>query len=117
MIADGIIGKASDEKGQRFLDTMTTKTTGHTPGPWHTSQRTGDETSVRSLDGSIVAECNTLADRGQELANARLITAAPAMLAALQCIVDAYGEACECIDDTKHCPYCIARAAITAATK
>ena len=64
---------------------MTTGTTAKaTPGPWHTSQRTGDETSVRSLDGSIVAECNTLADRGQELANARLITAAPAMLAALK---------------------------------
>jgi len=67
---------------------MTNQTTGHTPGPWHTSQRAGDETSIRSEDGSIVAECNTLANRVQELANAQLIAAAPDMLLALGAIMD-----------------------------
>ena len=53
-----ITGKANDEKGQRFLDTMTTKTTGQrTPGPWHHATRKDKRESI-ILDSALTPEGN-----------------------------------------------------------
>lgn len=54
----------------------------HTPGPWNT-----DETKSFYIlhNGDFVANASTLS-------NARLISAAPDMFEALQCVVDLLGD-------------------------
>ena len=89
----------------------TTKTT---PGPWKWEPET--KTIRSQKENYWLATMNSFDGAVNNEANAKLIASAPVMLEALQCIVDAYGDACECIDNTKHCPYCVARAAITTAT-
>ena len=67
---------------------MTTRETTHTPGPW-CIKRVRDFMMptwlVQDADGRTVADCsNGYADTMPEEANARLIAAAPALLAALE---------------------------------
>ena len=83
---------------------MTTKETKHTPG----AMRAANKICLSINPHPAWEESACIIDKE---------THAGELLAALQCIVDAYGDACECVDDTKHCPYCIARAAIKSATK
>jgi len=108
---------------------------GHTKGPWELL-RQGKEIQgdgghevwcfVNSIGISIteipVESYNEDGNKAyhvskvESLANARLIAAAPDLLAALKGIFDSYGDdLCNCVDDSKHCPYCIARAAIAKA--
>lgn len=58
------------------------------------------------------------ADAGQWFVPRTALTmAAPDLLTALVALMDAYGQdACECIETTAYCPFCIARAAIARAT-
>lgn len=66
----------------------------HTPGPWETYHECGDE-SVLGPDGFMVADCAIFSLRPGAptvercRANARLIAAAPDMLAALRALVPA----------------------------
>ena len=67
---------------------MTTKTK-HTPGPWHIGVRqpTSDK-FVFGPKGEEVANCDRLTNYADEnLANARLIAAAPDMLAILKEVI------------------------------
>ena len=62
---------------------MSTDDKAHTPGPWHaTLHQVGDENNVR------VADCYSL-EKGHDTAraNARLIAAAPDLLAALEALL------------------------------
>lgn len=67
---------------------------GHTPGPW-TMDRPRDEFSVAHINGKnwwelasvVVRLSGDVIDHPQGCANARLITAAPELLEALQAIV------------------------------
>jgi hypothetical protein len=64
----------------------------HTPGPWFTSQPHGTIYIEARLQGSTlqeVAACGPTETEGQREANARLIAAAPELLAALQYALDA----------------------------
>lgn len=66
--------------------------TEHTPGPWAVSSHHGRLT-VATHDGSmIIADCRVASD-DEFQANARLIAAAPEMLAALRYAVDVIEEA------------------------
>lgn len=69
--------------------------TKHTPGPWKQWQSTIREAlTVLGGDGSIIATFDTWkngAEQEQE-ANARLIAAAPDMLAMLERVTEAYAE-------------------------
>jgi len=104
-----------------------TKETKHTSGPWHANCAANDKhnkTGVRvrePLNGDVIATVNGGA-------NARLIAAAPALLEALQSllfIADSHNldrptrQACVChaMKEGRTCTYCVARAAIAAATK
>lgn len=76
------------------------KTT-YTPGPWHFDERqagTGDTGSVEALtpDGKMVTReiCTVLFDDddpSEDAANARLIAAAPALLAACKAVAEWFG--------------------------
>lgn len=94
----------------------------HTPGPWH--QHTDGSkiyASVRSAKGQIVADCGSRSDQIAQ-ANARLIAAAPELLAALESVLglipdgdmDSHAIACPGKDDG--CGICFARAALAKAT-
>lgn len=64
---------------------MTTK---HTPGPWRVARKVSNCVVARGgLD--IIAQCDTIGEetRDTENANARLIAAAPDLLAALEFIL------------------------------
>jgi len=67
----------------------------HTPGPWYT--RHGQISSETSTHGCTIADCNATAngisDKEVE-ANARLIAAAPDLLAALEECITSEGAAC-----------------------
>lgn len=70
-------------------------TSKHTPGPWHVhhpfSQRSESvETEVWAGTTPVAQVTNLYATREQREANARLIAAAPLMLAALERIIAAY---------------------------
>ncbi|HEY6766620.1 MAG TPA: hypothetical protein VI386_17815 [Candidatus Sulfotelmatobacter sp.] len=60
--------------------TTETKRATHTPGPWQYSEVKGDHV-VHGPDGDCITWCNGV--RVDNEANARLISAAPDMLAAL----------------------------------
>jgi hypothetical protein len=91
---------------------------GHTPGPWHANgcciEAPGDE-GPRDVTIAVV--------HGQRLdANARLIAAAPELLAALNGVL--YWAECECEsierdtplhDEAPMCEFCVAKAAIAKA--
>lgn len=80
----------------------------HTPGPWHAMPFNGGET-IYAHDNHRVAECLATGKHGEKHeANARLIAAAPELLAALQNILAANPDLAEVADE--------ARAAIAKAT-
>lgn len=86
----------------------------HTPAPWTIES---DTHLIRGADDSLVAKVTPF-DRGEGKANARLIAAAPALLEALDALLDAYGnDVCTCVDphEPGHCPCCIARTALAQA--
>jgi len=65
----------------------------HTPGPWVATHADGNDLIVKSGDIEVVAGCGWRGPpymRGNPDADARLIAAAPDLLAALQAL--AYGE-------------------------
>lgn len=87
-----------------------TQTTKHTPGPWTTDPRYDDQPvqEVYGANGSIVAcvysggVIDTHPDRPHGCAatttNRRLITSAPALLAALKALVEAFDGNVDCTD-------------------
>ena len=84
-------------------------TTQHTPGPWHV---TGYHVEARA--GAIATVCDAGDDDTEGDANARLISAAPELLAVLREIVDPWDFHC---GDGEPTPlHARARAAIAAAT-
>ncbi len=61
--------------------------TKHTPGPWHIGMKPGP--MIYGSDSSQVADLRAdLLDKGERAANARLIAAAPDLLALLQRMAD-----------------------------
>ncbi len=70
---------------------MTETKSAHTPGPWRVDESCGNE-SVRAKNGRLVADCCIVgggASVAKNIANARLIAAAPDLLFALEMIRDA----------------------------
>ena len=61
---------------------------GHTPGPWAVNFKKFSE--VRAENGALVAECKKLTGLVNLQANARLVAAAPDLLAALQRLIACY---------------------------
>lgn len=61
----------------------------HTPGPWRVNRKGGSQTTVLSDDDLVVATAWSSTYRDAAEANARLIAAAPDMLAALEDALDA----------------------------
>ncbi len=65
----------------------------HTPGPWHVGRKVRNQVYAR--DGlDIIAQCDTMSEatRVTEEANARLIAAAPDLLAAAQLALEAVAD-------------------------
>jgi hypothetical protein len=90
----------------------------HTPGPWELLPEPGGTFDVQSENGYVLALVFDTAD-GNGPANARLIASAPALLAALDGLLEAHGEREGYIPGRTvrcKCPECAAaRAAIAAA--
>jgi len=88
-------------------------TTQHTPGPWTTdgAARTGDLDVISPIGRITLIDCE-FSDESEDVltANARLIAAAPDLLAALEGLLNALPSA------TTHPAIKAARAAITKAT-
>jgi hypothetical protein len=55
----------------------------HTPGPWKIERNCLHEPVIEAVDGALVAIC-----RKGQLADSRLIAAAPDLIAALRVLVD-----------------------------
>ena len=75
----------------------------HTPGPWHYVRKEGESAGVYGppqglSDGSLIAIAETppLIEKNRayavQEANARLIAAAPDLLAACEAVADAFGK-------------------------
>jgi len=78
--------------------------TAHTPGPWVVESYPSGHTEiayVRMSDGRTLARFGASAENGIELGNARLIAAAPDLLAALKAVVDNH-----CANDKLFCSTC-----------
>ncbi len=60
----------------------------HTAGPWRTAVLPGEEVRIVGNDGTEIAQLSYL--NGPEAADARLIAAAPALLAACEEAYDAF---------------------------
>ncbi|HEJ6444628.1 TPA: hypothetical protein SL854_001688 [Pseudomonas aeruginosa] len=104
----------------------------HRPGPWILSEasvlRYGDtkETQICEIfcnqNNKLIAEipdyCYHADDAEQDMADARLIAAAPDLLSALELVISEEAPAYhDCIDNgEQECAWCIARAAIDKAT-
>ena len=67
---------------------MPTSTQTHTPGPWHIGMKPGP--MVYGPSGEQVADCRMEYGPNENRHNARLIAAAPALLAALEQLDTAY---------------------------
>ena len=80
----------------------------HTPGPWSVNFKKFSE--VRTENGALVLECKKLTGLVNLQANARLVAAAPCLLAALVMLVA--GDEAQCLDDEM---FDAARAAIAKA--
>lgn len=63
----------------------------HTPGPWSVNFKKFSE--VQAENGAVIAECKKLTGLVNLQANARLIAAAPDLLAALRGLDEAYCRA------------------------
>ena len=71
---------------------MTTKTvtqTTHTPGPWVTGEY-NEKSYIEAVDGGMVVIVGCIYQNPKREANARLIVAAPDLLAACEAIMDAF---------------------------
>jgi hypothetical protein len=62
----------------------------HTPGPWFHKTDFGQVGSVETADGDVIAQAQSLGplDHERRNANARLIAAAPDLLAALKLVLE-----------------------------
>jgi hypothetical protein len=70
-----------------------TQTEKPTPGPWHVAARNGDITRILDYPGRLVAEVRGATGSKSEMkANARLIAAAPELLAVLKLVLDHDGK-------------------------
>lgn len=96
----------------------------HTPGPWVLGNENNDccdvdtgKTTI-SLDRLEPRSCVTIIDRDEMLANARLVAAAPDLLAALQTMVSVVGaQDASGPDDGSLVALAMAHDAITKAVK
>ena len=84
-----------------------------TPGPWtiDPSMELGLAVIQDNEDGEGIAELGPQRTI-ENIANAKLIAAAPSLLEAAEQVVAAYG--CECLDEgpKNHCPMCALQQAI-----
>jgi hypothetical protein len=82
----------------------------HTPEPWAYSYESTDQewAVVTGFGGLVVANVNDVNDGDRQQANARLIAAAPELLAALQAVLS--------VADRQTVEFDMARAAIAKAT-
>ena len=88
-----------------------------TNGPWHIGMRPGP--IIYGPKGELVADQrNIMLHREEASANARLIAAAPDLLAALQNVMAMYDSLTKAAKHSADCPcyHCQARAAIAKAT-
>ena len=96
---------------------MTPAPSQHTPGPWDVEPK-GSRHFVDGADGLTVAYLDRVGvrERAEIEANARLIAAAPELLAALECILKRYESAgVQCYPEARR-EVIAARAAIDRAT-
>ena len=77
------IGKTLDKEFKTWKGNKMSK---HTQGPWHWVE--ADSDIIRSIYEVNDGNENTIADCGISFANARLIAAAPELLAALERIIE-----------------------------
>lgn len=106
------------------MSTQTSKSSAHTPAPWHLYDGDADWLHVCDADQHWLADIGISndgdVDPEESDANAHLIAAAPELLAALKtlsdsmCMAEEAEHLLEC-DDAKSCSLCIARAAIAKA--
>ena len=91
--------------------------TKHTPGPWSLDWETGHVTSPHvETAGRIVCTMPGTIGEGYREGNARLISAAPELLAALREMIEQFGHYCEHTEDSKEiAAQSLARAAISKA--
>ena len=88
---------------------------GHTPGPWNTSAaENGTVYAMGQAPGERLIAY--LPINNFEGANARLIAAAPDLLAALRDLMPLMAE-CDCVDSDRQAPLCPCRAARAAILK
>ncbi len=106
-----------------------TEQTTHTPGPYTIirSHRKVPHVCCAGPNGGLIARCDTNKPHAENDANARLLAAAPDMLAALRGMADDFGyqcdvDACECgengnglDDDGKPCVHILVQRAIAKA--
>lgn len=87
-----------------------------TKGPWRPGFKNIGH--VTAENGAVIAKCERLTSLVNLQANARLIAAAPDLLAALELVIREEAPAYhDCIDNgEQECAWCIARAAIDKAT-
>jgi hypothetical protein len=72
--------------------------TQHTPGPWKSEEVMGGARAIHGADCTRIAEMYGPGDRDDIVADARLIAAAPRLLAAL--------EAINRMETSRYCPIC-----------
>ena len=78
---------------ERSTETTPKERMSHTPGPWIIGKSYTDDIAIREVDGmeciatALPTEPDEQAGKEEQLANARLIAAAPAMLEALRELV------------------------------
>jgi hypothetical protein len=68
----------------KFTTTPAPKTSSYTPGPWHLGVRSGNTFQIRHADEVLAFTCGENCE-----ANARLIAAAPALIEALEDVLEA----------------------------
>ena len=100
----------------------------HTPGPWEINEGDGiaiAKVSVFAITAPCTADIGSGLSRDENAANARLIAAAPDLLAALKAVSET-GDDCPMCDRGRlrnpqkthwpECPFSLAQAVITKAT-
>ena len=74
--------------------------TSHTPGPWVYDMRDDGSMEVHNIDYSVfITKRHPMNDRDEAVANANLIAAAPALLAALEAAERSLAWACAAFAD------------------
>ena len=80
------------ERGE--AQAITEQRAAHTPGPWIRGARLLDVCAGASVVATVACASSHPATEEQAHANARLIAAAPDLLAALEGIINLHGKAC-----------------------